>query len=84
MTLAGGDIVPGYNTISTMGTLGTMAAGGLPALCQQKGLLARLSQLYVLCTFSGNVFSKMFLVENISWVFLYSLPSRGQSSKVFA
>ena len=32
VTLAGGDIVPGYNTISTMGTLGTLAGGGLPTI----------------------------------------------------
>ena len=46
VTLAGGDIVPGYNTISTMGTLSTLAGGGLPTICQQKGLLAGLGQLY--------------------------------------
>ena len=46
VTLAGGDIVPGYNTISTMGTLSTLAGGGLPTICQQKGFLAGLRQLY--------------------------------------
>ena len=40
VTLAGWDIVPGYNTISTMGTLDTMAASGQSALCQIQFILS--------------------------------------------
>ena len=44
-----------------MGTLSTLAGGGLPTICQQKGLLAGLGQLYfahLLKIFQINYFSK--------------------------